>query len=273
MNDIFQRTWGERAGAMPAQEYWPELIGAVRAAHPGFLFMAEAYWELEWELQQQGFDCCYDKTLYDRLEHGQADAVRGHLCADLAYQEKLVRFIENHDEPRAAAAFPGAIQRAAAITALTLPGARLVHEGQFDGRRTRLPVFLDRRPAEPVDDDLCAFYRRLLPAVAGEPFRSGVWRLLECRPAWDGNHSCESFITFSWEQVDGERRLIAVNYAPQWSQGYVQLPFPDLGDRQWLLQDLLGEASYLRDGNELRERGLYLDMAPWGYHLFVLRRA
>lgn len=133
MNDIFQRTWGERAGSRPEQDYWPELIGAARAAHPGFLFMAEAYWDLEWELQQQGFDFCYDKKLYDRLEHGQVDAVRGHLYADLAYQERLVRFIENHDEPRAAASFSPEKARAAAILTTTLPGAVLLHEGQFDG--------------------------------------------------------------------------------------------------------------------------------------------
>ncbi len=126
--------------------------------------MAEAYWDLEWELQQQGFDYCYDKRLYDRLEHDTAESVRLHLCADLAYQEKLVRFIENHDEPRAHSVFSPQKERAAAVTIATIPGARLFHEGQFEGRKVRLPVFLGRRPAEPVDPDLRAFYRTLLKA-------------------------------------------------------------------------------------------------------------
>ena len=82
MNDVFERTWGERAGDRPAEDYWPTVIAAVRRAHPDFLFMAEAYWDLEWALQQQGFDYCYDKRLYDRLVHEGAEAVRGHLCAD-----------------------------------------------------------------------------------------------------------------------------------------------------------------------------------------------
>ena len=85
--------------------------------------MAEAYWDLEWELQQQGFDFCYDKRLYDRLEHDNAESVRLHLLADRSYQEKLVRFIENHDEPRAAATFPPAKERAAAVTVFTQTGA------------------------------------------------------------------------------------------------------------------------------------------------------
>ena len=103
--------------------------------------MAEAYWDKEWELQQQGFDYCYDKRLYDRLEHDAAESVRLHLCADLRYQDKLVRFIENHDEPRAALIFPPDKARAAAVTTATLPGAKLFHEGQFEGRRVKSLYF------------------------------------------------------------------------------------------------------------------------------------
>ena len=118
------------------------------------LFIAEAYWDLEWELQQQGFNYCYDKRLYDRLEHGPAEQVRLHLCAELAYQEKLVRFIENHDEPRAAATFGYQKARAVAVTFATVPGAKLFHEGQFEGWRVRLPVFLRRRPRNAPDGNI-----------------------------------------------------------------------------------------------------------------------
>ena len=116
MSDVFERTWGSRAGKKPAEDYWPSLIPAVRSRHPEFRFLAEAYWDLEWALQQQGFDYCYDKKLYDRMEHGDAESVRLHLLADMAYQQGLVRFLENHDEPRAAATFAAEKARAAAVT-------------------------------------------------------------------------------------------------------------------------------------------------------------
>ena len=77
MNDTFARTWGERAGAVPETDYWPTVISAVKSAYPGFVFLAEAYWELEWALQGQGFAYCYDKRLYDRLVHDGAEAVDG----------------------------------------------------------------------------------------------------------------------------------------------------------------------------------------------------
>ena len=133
INNIFEKTWGQRAGVRPGTEYWQEILQAVRKQYPETLFMAEAYWGLEWELQQQGFNYCYDKRLYDRLVHDSAESVRQHLLADLSYQDKLVRFIENHDEPRAAATFLAQKQRAAAVTILTLPGAKLLHEGQLRG--------------------------------------------------------------------------------------------------------------------------------------------
>ena len=69
LNQIFERTWGSRAGQRPPTEYWDDVIPAIKNAHPNFPFIAEAYWDLEWELQQRGFDFCYDKRLYDRLEH------------------------------------------------------------------------------------------------------------------------------------------------------------------------------------------------------------
>ena len=177
LNPIFERTWGSRAGPRPATEYWADLISAIKKKHPGFLFIAEAYWDLEWELQQQGFDFCYDKKLYDRMEHSNAEDIRLHLCADLAYQAKLLRFIENHDEPRASATFSPEKQRAFALTIATLPGTKLFHEGQFEGRKVRLPVFLSRRRNESTDSALSEFYKGLLKAVDRPVFREGQWSL------------------------------------------------------------------------------------------------
>ncbi len=98
--DVFERTWGRK----PAN-FWAPALQRVRKQNPDFCFMAEVYWDLEWTMQQQGFDYTYDKRLYDRLREGHARPVREHLHAAPDYQIKLARFLENHDEPRAAATF------------------------------------------------------------------------------------------------------------------------------------------------------------------------
>jgi len=266
INQIFRQTWGERAGAMPAREFWEEVIPAVKAKYPEFLLIAEAYWDREWELQQQGFDYCYDKRLYDRLRHASADAVRQHLLADLSYQERLVRFIENHDESRAAAAFPDRKARAAAVTIATLPGARLFHEGQFEGRRIRLPVFLNRRPPESVDADLQNFYHTLLAAVAHPVFKKGAWGLCDCY-GWPDNQSYLHLVAWGW-RLGAERRLIIVNLSEVRSQALVLLPWEDLPGRTWRLTDVLTGEIYQRDGVELRQPGLFVDLEGWQFHFF-----
>ncbi len=68
----------------------------------------------------------------------------------------------------------------------------------------------------------------------------------------------------------GQRRLIAVHYAGNQGQCRVRLPFPDLAGRTLRLKDLMGPASYDRDGNDLLSGGLYLDMPPWSYHVFEM---
>jgi hypothetical protein len=268
LNTIFERTWGARAGARPADDYWPTIIPATRAAWPGFKFIAEAYWDLEWELQQQGFDFCYDKKLYDRMEHEDAERVRLHLLADAGYQHKMVRFIENHDEPRAAAAFGAGKARAAAVAILTLTGARLLHEGQFEGRRVRLPVFLGRRPDEPVDGDLESFYRRLLSATRHDLFRNGAWRLCE-RTGWPDNQTSLNVLAWCWVK-DDERCLVVINFSGSAAQARVQAPWDDLRGRSWRLEDALSAEAYTRDGTEMRQAGLFVDLAPWQCNLFRL---
>ena len=104
--EVFERTWG-----ITAEPFWPRATAAVRAQAPDFLFLAEVYWDLEWTLQQQGFDYTYDKRLYDRLVAGPARPVREHLLAGLDFQDHLARFLENHDEQRAAATFPLDVHR------------------------------------------------------------------------------------------------------------------------------------------------------------------
>jgi glycosidase len=271
LNNIFESTWGARAGAKPDGDYWSTVIPAVREKHREFKFIAEAYWDLEWELQQQGFDHCYDKKLYDRMEHGDAESVRLHLLADPAYQEGMVRFIENHDEPRAAAAFPDGKGRAAAVAILTLTGAKLLHEGQFEGRKVRLPVFLARRPAEAVDTGLAAFYHKLLKAVDRDVLRNGHWRLCE-RSGWPDNHSFLNILAWCWAK-DDERFLVIINLGQDTSQARITVPWDELRGKTWLLSDVLSGEIYDRNGDEMRDAGLYVGLAPWQYHLFEVTAA
>jgi len=272
--EVFERTWGRKA-----QSFWPEATKAVRERTPDFCFMAEVYWDMEWTLQQLGFDYTYDKRLYDRLREGHGASIRGHFQAGLEYQDKMARFLENHDEPRAAATFSLHQHKAAAVITFLSPGMRFFHQGQLEGNTKRISPHLIRGPHEPINDDLyhfystLLFYSALLRVEKKSLVRDGDWRLLEGSPAWEGNETWNSFIAFNWQGIGDERLVVVVNYAPHASQCYLHLHFNDLTGAQWNLRDLMNEVSYDRSGDDLHNRGLYLDMQPWQYHVFQMKKS
>ncbi|MFO0872047.1 MAG: alpha-amylase, partial [Pirellulales bacterium] len=226
-----------------------------------------------WTLQQQGFDYAYDKRLYDRLRERSARPVREHLRAGLDYQDKLARFLENHDEPRAAATFPPAEHQAAAVISFLSPGLRFFHQGQFTGRKVRISPHLGRRPNEPVDESLARFYGQLLELLHHAVVRDGHWQALEPLPTWEGNGTHDCFVIGAWEGPGGERWLVPVNYADHASQCHVRLPFADLAGRTWRLRDRLRDESYDWQGGDLVGRGLYLDMPAWQASVYTLEPA
>jgi glycosidase len=261
--EVFERTWGKRP-----DPFWPKAIQRVRSGNQDFIFMAEVYWDLEWTLQQQGFNYTYDKRLYDRLLLGKARPVRDHFRADMTYQQRSARFLENHDEPRAADVFRREIHKPAAVLTYLCPGLRFIHQGQMEGRVKRIPVHLGRGPNEATDHDLCNFYERLLPCIHRPEVREGKWQLLESLPAWDGNWTWDCFISFAWRLDDRIRMLVVVNYASNRSQCYLHLPFNELGGKNIVLKDLLGPEKYERSGDEILGRGLYIDLPAWGFNVF-----
>ncbi len=274
---VFAATWGDRSlpvdGTPPVdEEFWPGAIAAVRAEHPGFVLMAEVYWDLEWQLQQHGFDYTYDKRLYDRLRDGAAPGVRGHLRADPDFQRRSARFLENHDEPRAAHTFPDVdVHQAAAVLTYLGTGLRFLHEGQLEGRRAKAPLHLRRRPAEAADPVLVDFYDRLLGLLADPVLRTGHWQLLETAPAWEGNPTHDDYVVTGWSTHAGAPLswLVAVNLGGGQAQGRAVLAgvLPQ-AEVMTLTDRMHPGTSYDRDVADTAAHGLFLDLGPHGYSVF-----
>jgi len=263
--EVFKRTWG-----IDSTPFWPLSIDRVRRHYPDFIFLAEVYWDLEWTLQQQGFDYTYDKRLYDRLIEQKTRLIRDHLRGNKAYQQKLTRFLENHDERRAAVAFSLETHQAAAIIAYLSPGMRFFHQGQLDGLKIKMPVQLCRRPEEIGNPKLRKFYARLMECIRLPAIRHGEWQLIEPTPAWDANWTWDNFVVFSWQESEGQHLLVAVNYSPQQSQCLIPLPHLESHDCTYQLTDLMGSSKYIQDSDSLIAPGLYLDIPKWGYHVFEI---
>jgi hypothetical protein len=260
LRDVIAQTWAERASPAPHRQYWPCVLEQARRHATAFNTIAEAYWDRETDLLNQGFDAAYDKRLYDALLHGDAAAVRERAHASPC----TVRFLENHDEQRAAVAFPAHRRRAAAAAIATLPGTWLFHAGQEHAHRTRVPVTLAKGGREADAPGERAGWRdllrlRRLPAMAGD------WQMLETT-GWPDNQSHRQLLAWTW-QSPTQRLVAVINWSDARAQARIRLPWPCRGALR--LREARGGLEIDRDGSELAHEGLYVDLEPWGSHIFV----
>lgn len=297
--EVFARTW---RGSIPNQEiqcFWRYSLPTLKKEFPKFITLAEVYWDLEWELLSRGFDYAYDKTLYDRLLHpekvsiqshypaaSQACSASAHFSAPCEYQHHLVRFLENHDEPRVAGTLHTDNHKAAAIITFLSPGMRFFHMGQFEGKGVRIPVHLRRGPLELEDKELVEWYAELLPIVSECSGEETRWSKLTPTPAWEGNESWRAVIA-SWISTKENLLLVAVNYSVNRAELYLpigELPQLITPHDQYLTKegaprthirflDIFTGIAYERDYQELLARGLYLDIPAWGHHVFRVTTA
>lgn len=271
INRIFKQTWKKflRSEKEPAQEFWTEIISAVKKKFPRFIFMAESYWNTEWELQQMGFDFTYDKTLYDRLRYSWADDIRAHLQAEHNYQKKLVRFIENHDELRALTVFGKYKSFAAAVVQATIPGMSLFYDGQFEGWKTKWPVQLTHATKEVTDPESANFYQKLLEFCHSPILQRGEWKLMDVYSVWpETDLSYQNILAWRW-RYQHQWKIVVVNYSETIGRAY--LSDHDLfmkKDKTILLKDKITEEIYYREEKGLHDTGLYIELSEWGIHLF-----
>jgi glycosidase len=260
MNSIFAQTWGVRAGDVPDTEYWPAVIDAARTANPDFIFIAEVYWGKEQELLDQGFDFCYDKELYDYLLSGSAADIVTYLKKPLHYQDHLLRFIENHDEERAAHEYAHEQHIAAATIMATTPGAHLYHDGQREGRKVRVPVHLGRRTDEPEDQSIAAFYDKLGIFLHDAQLHEGKWNLVRVTT---GILRHESRQVLAWSWIGAEATcLFVVNYSDK--KAHVKVHF-DLINAQDITALVVEQGS----GSEQKSSSV-IRLEPWQVCVFKM---
>jgi hypothetical protein len=222
LHDVFDKNWRPFPAALPAppDEFWAGAVSAVRRRQPGFLFIAEAYWDLEPRLHALGFDYVYDKKFLDHLARRDYPALQHHFRA-VAGKFPPVRFLENHDEARIASLLTVPEQKAAALLLLAQPGLRLLHDGQIAGRQRRTPVQFARYWPETGNPEIAAFYERLLSLLPETAI--GLGEMEFCRT---GLPHC---FAMKWQNGSGHLTLALVNLAPQRAEFQIREIEPGCG--------------------------------------------
>jgi glycosidase len=262
LNDVFATTWSRFLDgvAAPGKEFWTLAVEAL----PDFVWLAEAYWRLEQRLQGLGLTFTYDKTFYDLLRAMDPPQVRAHLAADVAYQNRLARFLENHDEPRSAAVF-GPRLPAVAVLASSVPGMRFYHQGQLEGVKIFTLIGLGDAAEEAPDSEVQALYRKILRIANQDAFHEGKWRLLDVTTA--GDLSFENLIACEWRSA-GAWKAVVVNLGEGTAQGRVQFAGGMPSSRDYALQDELNDVRYVRSAAEIADLGLYVRLDAGRAHSF-----
>ncbi|KAF0150564.1 MAG: alpha amylase catalytic region [Ignavibacteria bacterium] len=272
LNNVFKNTWAGVLSVACHQnsktEFWSQAVSTVKKERNDFLFLAEAYWDLEWQLQQLGFDYTYDKRLTDRLKYSSVSEIAEHLKADNSYQQKSIRFLENHDEERILTVVGKEKSKAAAIVVSTLQGMRFYYDGQFEGKRVKIPVQITREPEEKTNTEIQLFYAKLLKICSDEVFKKGSWKLLKPISSWDNSLTFQNMLAWEW-QLNDERRIIVINYSEFFSTCRIKLNVTGYSE-ELFLKDLLNDIIYNRSAEEINSLGLYIELKPWQAHIFSM---
>lgn len=265
LNKVQRDTWWEFIGGnLPKEEFWHQALTAVHDKHPEFIFIAEVYWGLEWDIQELGFDYTYDKVLYDRLRFSNAENIKGHLGAEHLFQMRSIRFTANHDEEESLKAFGKEKSLAASTIIATLPGARMFYLFQLLGRPQRLPIQYVK-DLFPVDKDVATHYARLLTIASAPEFHGGQWSLKETRPFAKEDFSYKNILAWQWKQRN-TGKMVVINYCNQPSR--CRLPMKSGEVPNGVVKEEFSKEQ-ITVTPQMRTEGFVLDLKPYESKIFT----
>ena len=265
LNKVHRDTWWEFIGGnLPKEEFWHQALTAVREKHPEFIFIAEVYWGLEWDIQELGFDYTYDKILYDRLRFSNPENIKGHLGAEHLFQMRSIRFTANHDEEESLKAFGKEKSLAASTIIATLPGARMFHLFQLLGRPERMPIQYIKDDFE-ENKEVSAYYLKLLHISSDPAFHGGQWALRDVACASMEDHSFRNILAWQWKQRN-TGKMIVINYSNAPARGRLSMKGV-YGPGSQITEELTGEKITVTP--ETLSEGYELNLKPYESKIFT----
>lgn len=263
LSDIFSRIWSDLLrDALPLEkEFWEEAHEAV----PELILLAEAYWGTEQRLLDLGFSFSYDKELYDAVRDANIAEVRARIGPGASSQGRFARFLENHDEPRCAEVFGNHRLPAVGTLMGTLPGMRFYHQGEIEGRKNHLPITLRKSAPESPDPQSTPLFEKILLLTNQDVFHRGEWNLLDVKN--EGDPTGGNLVAYEW-RLENSWKVIVVNLSADTSQGRLSLARRVSPALDYAFYDELNEVRYVRGGEELSGRGVFIRLEGSQAHLF-----
>jgi hypothetical protein len=286
--------------AMPA-EFWREVVDRVAAEAPDTLLLAEAFWLLEgYFVRTLGMHRVYNSAFMNMLRDEDNAKYRSVMKNTLEFDpeilKRFVSFMNNPDEETAAAQFGKGDKYFGICTMMaTLPGLPMFGHGQIEGFAEKYGMEYRRAYwEEQVDAGLVERHEReVFPLLHRRYLFAEVRDFLLYDFYAPEGYVNEDVFAYS-NRAGGERALVVYHNkfatARGWIKGSVaySVKVGDDGDRT-LVQKSLGEGlglhndgnyfsifrdhltglEYIRNSQELWEKGLYAELEAYKCHVFL----
>lgn len=269
----FLQTWGHLLSGtervfMEKSNFWKKATDKARRVKNGFVFMAEAYWDQN-QLVKDGFDYTYAKgELYDKCEslvrgRGNPEWIANYLKFDPNLSHRI-NFTENHDEERALMKFGEAPSKAfSALLAFMGKGVWMVHQGQEEGSRIKIPMQISRTRRETPMTDLQAYYQRLHVWRRMVPFREGNRTIPPHFPA-DNEGSSRNIIVQQGD-IKSKRMIACTNLSNNTSRSFVMVP----PGAKIQVFDLMSGQSVKDIATPTESGHFFVELKPWSSQIVV----
>jgi len=271
LNNVFNNTWMRPIDKFNIKknktEFWSDAIKKVKKHSPDFTLIAEVYWDLEPKLLDLGFDYVYCKYYLDSFINDDVFKIMDNLNKDFNYVKRSVVFLENHDEDRAVTALGKKI-KAAVVSFMTMPGMKLIYDGQLEGENIKYPIQLGRAEKAKVSKNLKDFYCKILEIVNGETYKNGNFNLLVPSMCCDGDESHKNILAWYW-RYHNKYTITIVNYSSKNSRCKIKLPTNNFPSKV-VLKDLLTKANMKISADKLAKEGFMIHLKEYQSRILAL---
>jgi glycosidase len=280
-------------------EFWREVVDRVAVEAPDTLLLAEAFWLMEgYFVRTLGMHRVYNSAFMNMLKMEENAKYRQTLKNVLEFEpeilKRFVNFMNNPDERTAVEQFGKEGKYfGATVLLVTMPGLPMFGHGQVEGFHEKYGMEYKRAYwDEPVDQQLVERHeRQIFPLMRRRHIFSGSDQFV-LYDFYSGNHVNEDVFAYS-NRSGGERGIILFHNKYATTSGWIRFSCAylrkDVNGGSSLVQRSLAEAlefngdgrhyysfrdyatglSYLRNGRDLWEQGLYVEMGGYEYHAFL----
>ena len=280
-------------------EFWRDVVDRVAVEAPGTLLLAEAFWMMEgYFVRTLGMHRVYNSAFMNMLMTEENAKYRTTIKNVLEFNHEIlkrfVNFMNNPDEKTAVAQFGSQGKYFGACVLLsTMPGLPMFGHGQVEGFHEKYGMEYKRAYwDEQIDEGLVRGHEMwIFPLLRRRWLFSGSENFV-LYDFYAGDHIDENVFAYS-NRVDAHRALVLYHNSHSITSGWIKESVAFLGagegeggrlDRILLADALLAPdeddcylafcdqtegLEYLRSSRELREKGLYVELKEYQFHVFL----